>query len=145
MADAAAVRDLVHRFYRDVWNHWDDSAVDELLAPDFTFRGSLGDEAQGRDSFRAYRDKVRAAFPDFHNEVRELQVEGDRAAARLICTGRHEGEILGIPPSGARIAYEAAAFFRTDGDHLQEVWVLGDVEGLRRQLEACRARRSQRR
>ena len=66
------VRELVERFYRDAWNRWDDAAVDELLAPDFLFRGSLGDEARGRDGFRAYRDKVRAAFPDFHNEVLDV-------------------------------------------------------------------------
>jgi predicted ester cyclase len=29
---------LVRRFYRDVWNRWDDQAVDQVLADDFCFR-----------------------------------------------------------------------------------------------------------
>ena len=73
----------MQRFYADAWNRWDDDAVDELLTADFVFRGSLGDHAHGRDGFRAYRDKVRSAFPDFHNEVREVVAEKERAAVRL--------------------------------------------------------------
>jgi predicted ester cyclase len=134
LAGDQQVMDLVLRFYADAWNRWDDSAVDDLLAPDFVFRGSLGDEARGRDGFRSYRDKVRAAFPDFHNEVRELVVEGERAAVRLLCTGRHDGELFGIEPTGRRIAYEAAAFFRASRTDLRAAWVLGDLDGLRAQL-----------
>jgi predicted ester cyclase len=138
MAEVDGVRVLVERFYRDVWNGWDDSAVDELLAPGFVFRGSLGDETRGRDGFRFYRDKVRAAFPDFHNELRCLIVDGDQAAAQLLCTGHHESDVLDIPPTGVRIRYEAAAFFRAHGDWLEEAWVLGDLDNLRRQLAAGR-------
>jgi steroid delta-isomerase-like uncharacterized protein len=128
------VRSLIERFYDDAWNRWDDDAVDAVLAEEFVFRGSLGDEARGRDGFRAYRAKVRAAFPDFHNEICEMIVDGDRAAVRLRCTGRHEGEFLGFAASGAAIAYDAAAFFTVGGGRLTEAWVLGDLDRLRRQL-----------
>jgi predicted ester cyclase len=132
------ITDLVLRFYRDAWNPWDDLAIDELLAEDFVFRGSLGDEARGRDGFRAYRDKVRAAFPDFHNEVQDLVADGQRAAVRLLCTGRQDGELFGIEATGRRVAYEAAAFFRASHTALLEAWVLGDVAGLRAQLGTSR-------
>jgi predicted ester cyclase len=137
-------RELVERFYRDVWNRWDDAAVEQLLAPGFVFRGSLGDEARGRDGFRTYREKVKAAFPDFHNEIRELVVDGQRAAVRLACRGRHEGEVLGFAPTGALVSYEAAAFFCVEGGYLSEAWVLGDLDGLRAAL-ARNARRHARR
>ncbi|WP_158892804.1 ester cyclase [Amycolatopsis anabasis] len=127
---------LVHRFYTDAWNAWDDGAVDELLAADFVFRGSLGDEVRGRDGWRAYRDKVRAAVPDFHNEVTDLVVAGDRAAARLAYTGHHQGELLGVPGTGRRIAYSGAAFFTARDGLLTEAWVLGDLDTLRRQVGA---------
>ena len=58
------MRDLIERFYARAWNSWDDAAVTGLLDERFVFRGSLGDEVTGRDGFRGYRDKVRAAFPD---------------------------------------------------------------------------------
>jgi predicted ester cyclase len=129
----------VERFYSDVWNRWEDGAVDELLTADFVFRGSLGDQAEGRGGFRAYRDKVRSAFPDFRNEVLEIVADGEHAAVRLRCTGRHGGELFGIAATGRSVAYDAAAFLRARDGQLCEVWVLGDLERLRDQLDcSCR-------
>jgi steroid delta-isomerase-like uncharacterized protein len=130
------VQNLVKRFYTHAWNLWDDSAVTSLLDERFVFRGSLGDVVTGWDGFRAYRDKIRAAFPDFHNGILDLVTEGDRAAARLRYTGHHLGEILGIPATGTLVSYQGAAFFTARDGRLAEAWVLGDVEGLRRQLAA---------
>ena len=129
--------ELVRRFYDDAWNRWDDTVVDDLLAPTFTFRGSLGDEVQGRDGWRGYRDGIRGAVPDFHNEVVELVTAPDRAAARLRYTGHHHGVLLGIRGTGAAIEYAGAAFFRVAGGRLASAWVLGDLDGLRRQIEAA--------
>ena len=125
---------LIRSFYDEAWNRWNDAAVDELLSDEFVFRGSLGDETTGRDGFRAYRDKVRAAFPDFRNEVRELLVGHHRAAVRLRCSGRHAGELFGIQPTRRVVRYEAAAFFHERDGRLSGAWVLADLEGLRAQL-----------
>ncbi len=135
---------MVRRFYADVWNRWDEAAVDELLDEGFVFRGSLGDEVGGRDGFRGYRDKVRAAFPDFHNEIVELITEGERAAARLRYTGHHRGELVGAAPTGAFIIYSGAAFFTAREGRLIRAWVLGDVDHLRRQLAAASPERPHR-
>jgi steroid delta-isomerase-like uncharacterized protein len=125
---------MVRRFYDDVWNRWDDSAVDELLAADFVFRGSLGDEAQGRDGFRAYRDKVRRAARDFHNEITDLVANEGRVAARLEYSGHHTGLLLELPPTWVSFRYTGAAFFTVHRGLLSKAWVLGDLEALRRQL-----------
>jgi predicted ester cyclase len=134
LADDQRIRKLVERFYSDAWNRWEDRVVDELLTSDFVFRGSLGDEAEGREGFRAYRDRVRSAFPDFRNDVLEIVANGDQAAVRLRCTGRHGGELFGIAATGREVAYDAAAFLRARDAQLCEVWVLGDLEHLREQL-----------
>lgn len=90
-------RDLVLTFYREVWNAWDGEAATRLLHPQITFRGSLGRRTQGRDGFLTYVAEVRAAFPDFHNEVTDLLTDADKATARLTYTGTHKGEVLGYP------------------------------------------------
>jgi hypothetical protein len=41
---ATSVTGLIERFYGELWNKWNDNAVDDTLSPDFTFRGSLGPE-----------------------------------------------------------------------------------------------------
>jgi len=125
---------LVRAFYEQAWNTWDDAVVDVILSPDFRFRGSLGDEVTGPEGWRAYRDKVRLAAPDFHNEVVDLVTSAGRAAARLRFTGHHQGGLLGLPGQGESFEYAGAAFFTCENGHLTSAWVLGDLESLRRQL-----------
>ena len=72
---------LVQRFYADLWNRWDDAAVEDVLSVDISFRGSLGEVVSGRDGWRGYRDMVRDGSRDFHNEIVDLVVSG---IARLL-------------------------------------------------------------
>jgi steroid delta-isomerase-like uncharacterized protein len=134
VAILGAVERLVRRFYDDLWNRWDDTAVDELLAEGFAFRGSLGTHTHGRDEWREYRDAIREGSSDFHNEVVTLVADGDRAAARLRYSGTHTGHLAGMPPTGRRFAYSGAAFFTAEAGRLTSAWVLGDLTALREQL-----------
>lgn len=129
-----SVRELVEMFYERAWNRWDDGIVDHILGPDFEFRGSLGDVVSGRDGWRGYRDRIRAAVPDFVNEIVELVVDGDRAAARLRYSGHHVGTLPGVPGNGFAIGYDGAAFFHATEGQLRSAWVLGDLAALRAQL-----------
>ena len=128
---------LVRAFYERLWNAWDDGLVPEVLHPELEFRGSLGTSTTGLAQWRAYRDGVRRGSSDFHNEVTELVVEGDRAAARLRWSGTHTGDLAGFAPTGCRFAYEGAAFFTADGGLLRRVWVLGDLDALRTSLSGA--------
>lgn len=132
------MRGLVTRFYERLWNAWDDDAVRGTLAEGFSFRGSLGQSTAGRDGWRSYRDTIRGGAPDFRNEIVELVVDGDRAAARLHYTGTHRGLLLGLVASGRAFAYDGAAFFHAQGGLLVAAWVLGDLDSLRRQLTESR-------
>jgi predicted ester cyclase len=130
----SAEEHLVRRFYAEAWNGWDDGAADELLADDFQFRGSLGSELEGRGAWRAYRDRIRRAVPDFHNEVVDVVTAPDRAAARLRYTWHVRGALLGRLGYGREIAYDGAAFFHCSEGRLASAWVLGDLDRLHRQL-----------
>jgi steroid delta-isomerase-like uncharacterized protein len=129
-------KNLVRRFFDEMWNPWNFAKADELLAPDIVFKGTLGNELRGRDAFRTYMRKVQSAFPDFHNAILEITAEDDRVVARTFYRGTHRGEIFGLAPSGKEISYAGAAFFRIRDGQLIEGWVLGDLLGLLRQLGA---------
>jgi predicted ester cyclase len=128
------IADLIERFYGDLWNRWDDAAVNQILAPSFRFRGSLGHTVEGRDGWRAYRDMIRNGSGDFHNEIVDLVVAEERGAARLHYTGTHTGTLLDLTATGRRFAYAGAAFFTASPNYLTDAWVLGDVAALRNQL-----------
>lgn len=59
----------------------------------------------------------------------EIVAERDRAAVRLRRTGRHDGELCGIAPTGGLIAYYAAAFFRSRDGRLCAAWCSGMLTG----------------
>ncbi len=60
--------------------------------------------------------------------------DADTAAARLPYSGTHSGTLLDLPATGRRFEYAGAAFFTVEDGLLASAWVLGDIEGLRRQL-----------
>ena len=133
MAFTAA--ELVERFYRLVWNKADETEAHRILADDFRFRGSLGPELRGPDGFIAYMLAVRSALADFTCRVDEMIADGDRAAAQMTFHGRHCGKFFGVAPSDREIRWSGAAFFKTSEGKITELWVLGDLETIRRQLE----------
>ena len=127
---------LVRRFYDELWNQFDKTLIPALLTDDVTFRGSLGRHAVGHAGFGDYMDVVHRAFPDFHNHIDELTVDavGQAAFARLSYRGTHNGELFNVSATGRAIAYEGAARFETRGGRISDIWVLGDLHDLMRQL-----------
>ena len=125
---------LVRRYYAEVWNAWSKTALEELISPDVVFRGSIGTNVLGIEEFEQYVNRVRAAFPDFHNHIEELIAEGEKVAARLTYTGTHRGELLGFPATGRKITYSGIAIFEFAESKIVRGYVLGDTENLKRQL-----------
>ena len=124
----------MRRYYSEIWNAWSEPALEELLSPDIVFRGSIGTTVEGIAGFKQYRERIRSAFPDFHNHIEELVAEGVKVAAQLIYSGTHRGELFGIPGTGRKIAYQGLALFRFQEGKIVTGFVLGDTETLKRQL-----------
>ena len=118
-------RTAVEDFYDRVWNRGDKAAIAELIHPDFTFRGSLGPTMTGHAAFSA----------DYRCTILDLVSEGDRAFARMRFEGIHRAPFLGFAPTGRRVEWAGAALFTLKSDKIADLWVLGDLQGLREQLE----------
>ena len=127
-------RELVERFYAVVWNKADEAEAHRLLAADFRFRASLGPEFRGPGGFIVYLRSVHAALEHFTCTIDDLIATDDRAAARMSFQGRHRGRMFGVAPTGRDIRWSGAAFFKMSGGAIAELWVLGDIEAVRRQL-----------
>jgi predicted ester cyclase len=125
---------VVRRFYEEVWNAWRIDFADEILTEAVRFRGSLGSIAVGLEEFKRYVATVRDAFPDWHNRIDAMLSAGDRVATRMTWSGTHWGRLGNIEPTGARVEYCGAAFFRLAGGRIEEAWVVGDTQELWRAL-----------
>jgi steroid delta-isomerase-like uncharacterized protein len=131
---------VIGRFYDELWNHWDIEVADEIVAPDVRFRGSLGISVVGVDAFKGYVEQVRAAFPDWENQIDDLIVEGDTVVARMTWRGTHRGELFGIPATGRHVTYVGASIFHLHNVKIQDAWVVGDTQELWRTLQAVPGR-----
>lgn len=124
----------VRRFYDEVWNRQRLDLVPELLHPGVTFRGSLGPACTGHQGLIEYVGEVHEALAGYRCEVVDLVEQGPLVAARAVFSGRHRGVLLGYAPTMKAVSWAGAAFFHFDGERARDVWVLGDVDGLRAQL-----------
>ena len=134
----SGTQSLIERFYGDIWNRQDFAAAEELLAPDFRFRGSLGTETVGIPAFLDYVKSVHAALADYRCAIEELVIDHSTAAARMTFSGIHRGLLFGVPASGKFVSWAGAAFFKIAQARIVSLWVLGDVDGLKRQLGAAK-------
>jgi steroid delta-isomerase-like uncharacterized protein len=129
---------LVESFYADVWNRRDTARAHKIIAPDFRFRGSLGQEKQGVDGFLAYVDAVHAALGSYTCIIKDLIEASQRVAARMTFRGIHQGELFGVPATHRMIEWSGAAFFTIRDGQLSELWVLGDIDAVKAQLGSAR-------
>jgi steroid delta-isomerase-like uncharacterized protein len=124
----------VTRFYHEIWNGPDLSVVPEILAPDVSFRGSLGAVKTGHAQFGDYVRDVTSALGEYRCDIETLVAEADQVVARMMFSGVHQDTFLGVPATGRRVAWAGAAFFRFDGGLITDLWVLGDLHSLHEQL-----------
>ena len=133
-------RDLVRRFYAELWDRWDKSVAREILTDDFLFHGSLGADRKGIDGFLDYVDRVRSALGDYRSDIGEMVEQADRIAVRMTFSGNHQAEFFDVPATGRRISWFGAAFFTFREGRISALWVLGDVDGVKAQLGIAKGR-----
>jgi predicted ester cyclase len=121
---------LVDAFYTRIWNDGDLEAISELVTDDFTFRGSLGVDLQGRGAFKDYVLSVRGALAEYRCEILDCVAEGTQAFAKMYFTGIHVAEFRNFLPTHKPVHWLGAALFRFRGNAVSELWVLGDLAGL---------------
>jgi steroid delta-isomerase-like uncharacterized protein len=124
-----------HLDQRSVNTH-DAASVASWFSEDGVQRqAATGVTARGRDAIREAMQAVFIAFPDVHLQVRDLFAVGDRMCIQCVLTGTHDGEFLGIPPTGRRVESELCLVFRFGADDLvDEEVVYSDAATLLRQL-----------
>src|SRR5260370_15846008 len=125
---------LLRRYYCELGNEGSTTAIEDLLSPSIAFRGILETAVNGIEEFKQYVNRIRAAFPDFHNHIDELIGEGDRVVARLTYTGTHRGELFGFSGTNKKITYQGIAIFQFREGKIVSGHVLGDTESLKRQI-----------
>jgi steroid delta-isomerase-like uncharacterized protein len=131
----AANKMLTLRITDEIWNQGKLDLIDAVIAHDFIDHIRIeGLEGTGRERFRRSVEMMRAAFSDRHESIDFLVAERDLVMGYVTITGTHDGELLGIPPTGKRITTQAMGVFRFVDGRVVERWGFGDMLGMMTQL-----------
>jgi predicted ester cyclase len=107
--------------------------IDEVFEPDVKIRTPLPVEATGAQALKEVFARLYRAFPDLHIAVEDLIAEGDKVGRHTV-TGTHQGEYMGLLPTGKSVAYNEIFIMRFAGGRIAEIWGVVDVFSQMRQL-----------
>jgi steroid delta-isomerase-like uncharacterized protein len=127
---------IVRRIYDELWNDRKLEVADEVIAAEggVNYDTGLAPQPFGPEEMKGTVRMVTAAFPDNHHAVEELIAEDDKVVARVTLTGTHEGEFMGLPPTGRQINVIEIHIYRLKDGKAVEHQVGRDDLGAMRQL-----------
>ena len=126
---------IVQRFY-EAFNGRKLPMLDEIVTPDFIDHNPGPGQPTGREGLKAALAGLQAAFPDMQIHIDGLLAEGDQVALRLTARGTNTGSLLGMPPSGRKVTFNAIEYYRLAAGRIVECWHVEDWLGVMQQLGA---------
>ncbi len=122
---------LTRRVMEEMFNKGNLDVADELVAPDFVDHDpSMPEDVRGPEGFKEYVRAFRSAFSDLHIRIEDQIAEGDKVVTRWTGTGTHDGDSMGIAPTGNRGEITGMEIRRISGGKLVEGWEGYDALGL---------------
>jgi predicted ester cyclase len=108
-------------------------ALHEILSPDYVLHP---DEARGVDGLTAVVQGYLDAFSGLNVTVEHQFGVDDYVATRTTIRGRHDGELMGTPPTGRDVEFTTLTISRCRDGRIEEEWELADVPALLAQIGA---------
>ncbi|MFH1570336.1 MAG: ester cyclase [Gemmatimonadota bacterium] len=110
------VRTVIHEYFDRLLNQRDLTVCDELLAEEYVDHDGGNGQVPGPNETKAFVAALLETYPDMQVEVKDVVVEGDRAAVRLRWRGTHSG-------TGKVIERQGIIMLRLDErGHIAERW-----------------------
>lgn len=130
--------EVIHRGIAALNSNTMEKVAPEIVAPGFV-RHDLTHatpEIAGPGGVIDFIRMLRQALPDFQVQIVDIFGADDRVVLRLVATGAHQGEFLGVPATGKRIEFNAINIYRLAEGKIVETWQLMDVWGFMSQVGA---------
>jgi steroid delta-isomerase-like uncharacterized protein len=119
----------------EAFNQGDWDAVDRLFAADYVDHDpSRAGLPPGPEGVKQAWSMFRVAFPDLQGVIEDMIAEGDKVVVRGVVRGTHQGEMMGIPPTGRQVTVTLIDINRIGGGKLVERWAEQDNLGMMQQL-----------
>lgn len=125
---------LVRRFVDEVQSQGNVDAIYEFCSPEFVNHSAPPGLPPDREGIKVVTAMFRGAFPDSYFTVEDMIAEGDKVTTRKTFHGTHDGEFMGIPPTGRPVSMGLIDIVRISEGRVVEHWSVGDNLGMMQQL-----------
>jgi steroid delta-isomerase-like uncharacterized protein len=123
------------RFYEELFNRGNLAAAEEIVTADFVLHDpNIPEQPRGPDGLKRFVAMYRDIFPDIEFTVEDQVAEGENTATRWVARGTHQGELMGIAPTGKRVEVRAFTLHRFSGGKIAEDWAHYEALDVVRQL-----------
>jgi steroid delta-isomerase-like uncharacterized protein len=117
------------------WNRGDLDAYLTLYDDDVTLHG-YSPQPLDRHAVRGFYEGIFAGLPGSQIEVVDAFGSGDRIVARFVQRGRHDGVLMGVPPTGRDVELNGITVLAFRDGRVVERWAVADMLGLLVQIGA---------
>ena len=128
-------KSLIRRIYEEM-NRQNWAGIEELCAPDYVVHGTGGFPDMDLAGMKQLETAFWTAFPDAHPVLEDMIAEGDKVVSRVTVRGTHQGDFMGIPPTGKQVSWTGIGIDRIKDGKFVEGWMNEDNLGLMQQLGA---------
>ena len=125
---------IVRHWIDEVWCKKNIAAVDEFMAGNFVFDWAPPGVPSDIHGYKKAVTILLTAFLDLQITVDDIIAEGDKVAVRWVGDATHEGEFLGIEPTGKKVVITGVSFVHIVDGKILEEWSEMDLLGVIQQL-----------
>lgn len=119
----------------EAWNRGDLAEYLTIYDDDVVLHG-YGPGPMDKAQVTGFYEGISAGLPGSQIELLDTFAAGDRVAARFAQTGRHDGPLLGVPPTGRNVRLDGITILAFRDARVTERWASADMLGLLVQLGA---------
>jgi steroid delta-isomerase-like uncharacterized protein len=115
---------FLRHWFEQVWNAGRAELIEVHVPAEVEIHGLelTGQAVIGPAGFRAFYDRMRAAFSDIRIELHDVFESGDLAAARWTVHATHSGPGLNVPATNRAVTFTGMTMIRMQGDQIVESW-----------------------
>ena len=125
---------LVRRYVEEFVDRGNFGLSDEIFAPNFVRYDARPDQVSRVEDLKHFFAMLHSGFPGSQSTIEDLLSEGDKVALRFTFHGTHQGEFMGIAPTGKQVTMSGIDILRIADGRIVEMWNQEDVLGMMRQL-----------
>ena len=123
---SAETEAVVRRFYEEMNNGRKNELAPELFTPDHVLHDPQVPAEKGPQGMVEVVSTYQTGV-DGHWGIEEIFTAGDRVVIRWTGSGKHVGEVNGIPATGKSIRVDAITIHRMGDGKIAETWEVWDT------------------